>query len=160
MRLRLTLGLLVLVTGCAAPHSNGAAWAQQNLDAERVMFQLGDAQRAQLAQNFELSLADEGLASERQRIASALQACPGPAEPFQLSASNQLRDGMRIQAQSDPARMAQISNLALADWFLRRAAATGNAQFCASARDALNGQAAVGPKSRPRKPPRARHWWP
>jgi hypothetical protein len=141
MRLGLTLGLLVLVTGCAAPHSNGAAWAQQNLDAERVLFQLGDAQRAQLAQNFQFSLVDDALAHERQRITSALHACPGPAEPLQLSASDQLRDGMRIQAQSDPTRMAQIANVALADWFVRRAAATGNAEFCARATDALNGTA-------------------
>jgi hypothetical protein len=146
MRLCLSLGLILLTVGCAAPHSSGAVWAQQNLDAERVMFQLGDAQRAQLAQNFELSLVDDELASERQRLDRALHACPGQSHALQPSPGDRLRDSMRIRAQNDPARLAQVANLALADWYLRRAAATSNASLCGRAKNALDGSVAVGPQ--------------
>jgi hypothetical protein len=139
MRLRLTVGLFLLITACAPPHSNGAVWAQQNLDAERIMFQLGDAQRAQRAAQYALSVVDVELNRERERLSDALQACPGLAEPLRLSASDRLRDGLRIEVQGEPARLAQISNLALADWYVRRAAASRDVSFCSRASDALRG---------------------
>jgi hypothetical protein len=38
---------------------------------------------------------------------------------------------------NDPGRLHAVARLALADWYLRRAAATGDARMCADARDPL-----------------------
>ena len=132
------LGLIPLAVGCAAPHSNGSVWAEQNLEAERTMFQLGDAQRAQNAQAFQLGLADETLGNEQRRITRDLQTCPGPYEPFAPSHGDTLRDTVRIRAQGDAARLQAVANVAVADWFSRRASATGNASYCQRAQSALD----------------------
>jgi hypothetical protein len=132
--------VLVLVgAGCAAPHSTGALWAQQNLEAERATFRLGEPRRAQLTQQFELSIADDSLTAELQQVQAELQVCPAPREAFQPSQHDTARDGIRLHVQSDAARLARLSNVALVDWFVRRASATGDASFCTRAQQALGG---------------------
>jgi hypothetical protein len=144
----LVTGCLLLVSltsaACAGPHSTGALWAQQNLDQERAMYQLSDAQRAGIAQAFELSLADESLQAERQRITTELQNCPGPRQRLGVSPGDVVRDTVRVRSQSDPGRLMEVAQLALADWYTRRAAASGNAQFCEQAQAALNGKLTQG----------------
>jgi len=142
--MRRLVPLCLLVTSitsvaCAGPHSTGALWAQQNLEHERAMFQLSDAQRAGIAEAYELTLADESLRSERQRITTEIQNCPGPPQTLGVSPGDAQRDTVRIRAQSDPARLAEVAHLALADWYARRAGMTGNGQFCERARSALSG---------------------
>jgi hypothetical protein len=101
------------------------------------MYQQSDAQRAGIARSFELGLADESLQAERQRITSQLQNCPGPSQPLGVSPGDSVRDTIRLHAQADPTRLAAVSQLALADWYARRASATGNAKFCEKAQSAL-----------------------
>jgi hypothetical protein len=132
----------MLGAACAGPHSTGALWAQQNLDQERAMFQLSDAQRSGIAEAYELRLADETLRAERQRITTELQTCPGTRQVLSVSPGDAVRDTVRLQAQSDPARLAEVTELALADWYVRRSGATGNATFCERARSALDGNPA------------------
>jgi hypothetical protein len=144
MRLLVLLGLALVSIGCAGPHSTGALWAQQNLDAERAMFQLGETRRAQLAQAFELSLVDEQVASEQKRLAADLQTCPGPRQPLALSSGDRLRDTARVRAQADPAHLSQVANVALADWYVRRAQATGDALRCQRAQQVLSGVNGAG----------------
>jgi len=141
MRYLVTAWLLVSVmsAACAGPHSTGALWARQNLEQERAMYQQSDAQRAGVALAFELGLADESLEAERQRITTELQNCPGPSQALGVSPGDTVRDTIRLRAQSDPARLAEVSHLALADWYVRRASATRNAQFCGQAESALSG---------------------
>jgi hypothetical protein len=140
---RLITAWLLVVSGlsvaCAGPHSTGALWARQNLEQERAMYQQSDAQRAGVARAFELGLADESLQAERQRITTALQNCPGASQPVGVSPGNSVRDVVRVRARADPARLAEVSQLALADWYARRASATGNTQFCEQAQAALSG---------------------
>jgi hypothetical protein len=138
--------LLVLV-GCAGPHSTGALWAQQNLEQEAALFRLSDAQRADQAHGFGLGLADEGLRAERARLEAGLQACPdGAREPLTLSAADRVRDAIRVRAAGDSARLTMVAQMALADWRLRRARATGESRLCDLARAAL---AAPPPSSEP-----------
>jgi hypothetical protein len=139
------VALVGVGVGCVGEGSNGAVWAARNLDAERAMFQLGDARRAQMAQSFELGLADETLGAEQQRVQALLQGCPGQRSAFAPSRGNTLRDSVRIRAQGDPARIQAVADVALADWFSRRASATGNAAYCAQAQAALNGTAQTPP---------------
>jgi hypothetical protein len=145
MRRLLPLVLVLVGIGCAGPHSSGALWAQQNLEAERAAFRLGDARRAQLAQEFELSIADDSLSAEVQRIRAELQACPAPRAAFNPSEQDKLRDGIRLHVESGAARLAKLSDVAVADWFVRRASATGDSGFCARAAQALNGESADPP---------------
>jgi hypothetical protein len=106
------------------------------------MFQLSDAQRAGIAEAYELTLADESLQGERQRITTEIQNCPGPPQALGVSPGDARRDTVRIRAQSDPTRLAEVAHLALADWYARRAATTGKTQFCERARSALSGDLA------------------
>src|SRR5438046_7712581 len=98
MRLLATLGLVLAATACAGPNSTGALWSQQNLDQERELFRMSEAQRLEQAHAVELALADEQLASERQRIEIQLQACRGPRQPLAISAGDRVRDSVRIRA--------------------------------------------------------------
>jgi hypothetical protein len=139
MRLCVALGCLLLV-GCAGPHTTGALWAQQILEREAALFPLSDAQRAERVRQYELELADEALRAEHARVAAGLQDCPGSArEPLAVSAGDRVRDTVRVRAQGDSGRLAQVAHIALADWRLRRARATGEARFCEEARAALAG---------------------
>jgi hypothetical protein len=139
--------LVVLCVGCAGPHSTGALWAQQHLEREAALFKLTDAQRALQAHAFELGLADESTANERARITDELQLCPGPFQALTYSVGDRARDAIRLRAQGDATRLATVAQLALADWQLRRARATGNAQFCQKARAALTGASSFGEPS-------------
>ncbi len=129
----------VATTACAGPHSTGALWAQQNLEHERILYQQSDAQRAQQAHAYELSLADAALQGEHERIATQLQACPGPAQPFTASPGDTIRDSIRLQIEGDPDRLTQLANVALADWYARRANATQIAAYCQQAANAISG---------------------
>ena len=136
MRRLLALGCLLLV-GCAGPHSTGALWSLQNQQREAVVFSQTDAQRAQAARAYELSLADESLAAERARVEVALLDCPGRPRAMAISSGDAVRDSIRVRAQADAARLTAVAQVALADWRLRRARATGEARFCEAARAAL-----------------------
>jgi hypothetical protein len=136
MRLALILGTLLLA-GCAGPHSTGGLWAQQNLEREAALFRLSEAQRAQAATGFELSLADEALTAERSRVEAALRDCPGERRPLALSSGDTVRDSVRLRAQADAPRLTALAQIAQADWRVRRGQATGDAHFCDAARAAL-----------------------
>ena len=137
MRFVLALTCLLLV-GCVGPHSNGGLWAQQNLDQELALFRVSDAERADRARAFELQLADEALESERARLVAALGDCPGAArESLAVSPGDRVRDTIRLRAQGDASRLGAVAQIARADWLLRRAHATGDAQLCERARAAL-----------------------
>jgi len=136
---RLFVVLLLVTTGCAGPHSNGALWSLQNVQQEIALYAVGDAQRQAQAQSFELSLADQTLASERNRMQAVMQTCPGPLQAFAISRADEARDAARVQAQGDETRLAQLAQASRADWYVRRAAATGDAHYCQLAQDALNG---------------------
>ena len=139
MRLWIALGGLLCV-GCVGPHSSGALWAQQNLEQEMVQFRLTDAQRAQHAQATDLAVADDALAAERSRLTAALQACPtAELQPLAVSPGDRVRDGIRIQIGGDAVRSSGVAQLALADWRVRRANASGDEQWCGQAREALSG---------------------
>jgi hypothetical protein len=141
--MRLFLALVgLLLAGCVGPHSTGGLWAQQNLEQEAAVFRLTDAQRADQAHVFELGLADESLAAEQARIRGELQqTCPGSTrQPLTPSPGDKVRDTIRVRVQDDPARIAAVAQVALADWRLRRARATGESRFCDDARAALMGQ--------------------
>jgi hypothetical protein len=138
MRLGVGLGCALLVVGCVGPHSSGALWAQQDVEQETAMFKLGDAQRAAQAEAFELALADRDLAAERARIVAGLADCPGSARtPLTISSGDRVRDTIRVRAEADAARMGSLAQIALADWRLRRAQASGEARWCDAARQAL-----------------------
>ncbi|HEX8968529.1 MAG TPA: hypothetical protein VF937_11650 [Chloroflexota bacterium] len=151
MRLSIALCCLAFVLGCAGPPSTGALWAQQNLEREAALDRIGDAQRAQQARAFELGVADEALASERARIEAALQTCPGDVpRPLTISVGDRVRDAVRLHLEDDAPRTATVARLALADWRLRRAEATGRAQFCGDARSALDGDTELASPDNPR----------
>ena len=131
-------GALLLVVGCVGPHSSGALWAQQDVEQETAMFKLGDARRAAQAQAFELALADRDLAAERARIDAGLAGCPGSARtPLTISSGDRVRDTIRLRAEGDAPRLASVAQIALADWRLRRAQASGETRWCDAARQAL-----------------------
>ena len=144
MRHCVALGCLLLV-GCAGPHSTGALWAQQNLEQEAAFFRLSDAQRADQAQAFELSLADEVLRAERARVTAALQDCPGERRPLTISTGDVTRDTIRLRAQGDALRKGSVAQIALADWYTRRGRATGEASLCERARTALTSPPPAAP---------------
>jgi hypothetical protein len=158
MRRAMALACLLVGVGCVGPHASGALWAQQDLEREAALFKLSDAQRADRLTRFELGLADETLTAERTRLESELQECPGAVrQPLQPSVGDKARDGVRVRAQSDPARQALVSQLALADWHLRRGQATGDAHFCELARTTLAASPApTAPTSTPGDDPIAR----
>jgi hypothetical protein len=133
MRLALSACVL-LITACVGSHSSGALWSQQYGDQEKAHFALSDAQRRAATTQFALSLADESLAAESQRLDTALQICPGPTQALQASPGDKVRDGIRVQAGADAQRANKVAQLALTDWYLRRASATDDAHFCDLAR--------------------------
>jgi hypothetical protein len=144
MRIASVLSLCMLVmAACVGPHSSGALWSQQYVDQERVYFASTDAQRRAATTAFELGVADAALSAETSRIDAAIGACPGQPQPLQVSPGDKVRDGIRIQAGSDADRMQQVAQLALADWYVRRASATGDARFCLEAQAARAGTLAA-----------------
>ncbi len=144
MRLLVSVICLLVLMGCVGPHSTGALWAQQNLEQELIIGRQTEAERLGKLHAYELTLADELLASERARLSSALQDCPGTArQTMQLSRGDRVRDSIRLRSGDDAQRQAAVAQLALADWRLRRAQATGETHFCDDARQALSGTTLV-----------------
>ncbi len=141
MRLLLTIVAALLVSGCVGPHSTGSLWVLRNVELDQQLFRTTDAVRAQQAQSFEVGLADEALAAERQRLEAALQGCPSrERQPLVVSSGDRVRDEVRVRIGADGARLSLVAQLALADWRLRRANATGAALQCDAARGALDGK--------------------
>lgn len=138
----------VLLVGCVGPHSTGALWAQQNLEQELVIGRQTEAEKLGKLHGYELALADEAMASDRARLSVALEDCPGAVrQGLQLSSGDRVRDAIRVRSGDDVQRQAAVAQLALADWRLRRARATGDAQFCNDARQALGGSASAAPNT-------------
>ena len=141
MRIWLPAWAMVLLAGCAGPHSSGSLWALESAQFDTVLSRTPDVVRAEQAHAFELALSDEVLASERARIAAALGDCPSrERQSLELSVGDSVRDSVRIRAADDPERRKNLTDVAVADWRLRRANATGDSGFCDQARAALNGQ--------------------
>jgi hypothetical protein len=128
----------LLMIGCAGPHSNGGLWSLQNLEREAARSRVGEAEQLQSTRWFEASLGDEALAAERTRVTAELDSCPGPRQPLGVSPGDTVRDIIRLRAHGEPGLLAQTARVALADWRIRRARATGNQQFCQDARAALD----------------------
>jgi hypothetical protein len=140
MQLLVSVSCLLVMVGCVGPHSTGALWAQQNLEQELVLGRQTDAERIAQLHAYELTMADESLAAERARLGLAVQDCPGAArQTMQLSPGDRLRDSIRLRIGDDAQRQAAVAQVALADWRLRRAQATGEARLCDEARQALSG---------------------
>jgi hypothetical protein len=146
-RTRALICSTLLLAGCVGPHSTGALWAQQNLEQEDAQSHLGDAGRAAQTQTFVFASADAALAHERARIEDELQTCPGPPQPLAISPGDSARDAIRLDVQGDPRRLSWVAQVALADWRMRRAAATGDVRFCDAARAALDGGGTDLPQS-------------
>jgi hypothetical protein len=146
MRLSVAVACLLLA-GCAGPHSSGGLWALRNLEQESVLSRRSEAQRAAQARAVELVLADEAVAAEWARIDAALQDCPGDTrQALNVSPGDRVRDAARLRIQDDPTRLAAVAQVALADWRVRRARATGEARFCDDARAALAGGVTQPPR--------------
>jgi hypothetical protein len=121
-------------------------WAQQNLDMELAIGRSSATERAGRTRAYELMLANESLAAERARVEAALQDCPGGArQPWQLSAGDRVRDAIRLRLGDDLQAQAGVAQVALADWRVRRARATGEVRFCDEARQALTTSSGVAP---------------
>jgi hypothetical protein len=105
-----------------------------------ALFRLSEAQRAANARAFELTLGAEAMAGERARMLNGLADCPGSVRrPLALSGGDRVRDGVRVRVQGDAAALHDLAQVALADWRLRRAQATGDVTQCTAARAALSG---------------------
>jgi hypothetical protein len=145
MRLRLGVGALLLaLSGCVGPHSTGSLWVLQNTQLDAELFRTSDAQRAVNAHAYELTLAQQVIDGERARLGAALQTCPSAErQPLQISAGDRGRDRARLWIADDGAMRQALANVALADWRLRRANATGETARCDGARAALDGQTAA-----------------
>jgi hypothetical protein len=132
---------LVLLVGCASQHSDGGLWDRQAIQQEDVQGRLPAPQRQAARRGVELAAADAALETEQERLGQELADCPSAArEPLKPSAFIEVRDSVRIRAAGDTARLQRVGSQALADWYVRRARATGSMQQCDSARAALNGQ--------------------
>jgi hypothetical protein len=141
MRRWMLVGAMVALAGCAGPRSNGALWALQNADEDRPIFATSDAMRAAQAHAFELALADQALADERARVRTEVQMCPsGERQALVASVGDKVRDGIRVRAGDDPSRVTELAQVALADWYARRASAAGARFQCDRASAALSGR--------------------
>ncbi len=131
---RVVLGAVwLLLTGCAAPLSDGGVWSRQGLQQELAISRMSEQQRAATAHDFELQVADDALNTEQARIQEAIQQCSGEQRPSQ----DYVRASIMIRIGDDTTRLKRVAQQALADGLLRRAATTGSREYCALARDAL-----------------------
>jgi hypothetical protein len=137
MRRIVGLSALVLTLGCAAPQTSGGLWALDEAHLEEDMvYRTPEPQRAAQARQYQLLVADEVLATDQARLQTLLVSCPEPRQDrLEPSPTAQARDSVR--ARQDPDRSARVARLAAADWYLRRAATTGQTSFCERARQAL-----------------------
>jgi protein-tyrosine-phosphatase len=137
MRRALSVSVLVLCLGCATPRTSGSLWALDEAHLEEEMvYRTPDPQRAAQARQFEMQVADEVLAADQARLEALLKTCPEPrTDRLEVSPSARARDGVR--ARQEPDRSARVTRLAAADWYLRRAATSGDTGLCDRARAAL-----------------------
>jgi hypothetical protein len=146
MRLSVAVACLLLA-GCVGPHSSGGLWSLQNLEQELAVSRLTDEQRIARGRAVEVALADEAVAAEWARIDAALLNCPGDTrQALTVSPGDRVRDAVRLRIQDDQTRLAAVAQVALADWRVRRARATGDARFCDTAGAALAGGISVPPR--------------
>jgi hypothetical protein len=124
MRLVVLTAALMMLAGCAAPPSDGGLWSRQGQQRELAISRISDQERARIAHDFELQLADETLTSFEQ----AVQACEG-----QATAGGAVLDGVRVRVGDDQPRVARAVRLVAALDFLRQ----GNCQQARAALDAL-----------------------
>jgi hypothetical protein len=138
MRRVLVVCGLVASLGCAAPRSSGALWALEEARLEEeTVYRTPQPQREAQARQYELLATDDLLAADQARLEGLLAGCPGPRQDrLEPSAGAKLRDAAR--SKQDPDRRARADRLAAADWYLRRAATTGDASFCERARQSLD----------------------
>jgi hypothetical protein len=66
-----------------------------------------------------------------------------------VSPGDAVRDGIRVQSQTDQARLAAVARLALADWYVRRANASGSPRLCDRAQTALTGASSTNADAAP-----------
>ncbi|HEV7664389.1 MAG TPA: hypothetical protein VGQ62_12690, partial [Chloroflexota bacterium] len=138
----------LLCVGCLGPHTTGGLWAQQNLEQELAQFRLTDAQRVERATVYELGVADEMLAADKARVEAALKSCLGTQrQALGLSEGDRVRDGVRLRIGADATRSTTLAQVALADWYVRRAAASGDVGQCQRARAALGGAPQAEPSA-------------
>ena len=137
---------LLLTLGCAAPQTSSGLWALDEAHLEEEMvYRTPEPQRAAQARQFQLHVADEVLASDQARLERLLATCPEPrTDRLEVSPAGRARDGVR--ARRDPVRNTRTTQLAAADWYLRRAASSGEPALCERAREALR-QVAPGADS-------------
>jgi hypothetical protein len=136
---------LLLVLGgvaCAPGGSSGSLWALDEAHLEEEMvYRTPDPQRAAQARQYQLQVADADLAADQARLEALLASCPEPRQDrLEPSSGARVRDAVRVR--QDPDRSARVGRLAAADWYLRRAATTGQSAFCERARASLTQSAA------------------
>jgi hypothetical protein len=124
------------LSGCS-PAGDSALWSARAVQQELVLSRLTDAQRAEQAHALELQVADAEIQKQDQALRDGLQDCPGPRTPLAISEADTLRDSLRSRVGDDAARLQKIADLALADWYVRRANATGFPELCYEASIAL-----------------------
>jgi hypothetical protein len=150
-RLGILASAWLVLAGCAAPPSDGGLWARQGLQQELAVSRQTDAQRAAQAHAYELTLADEALRTQADRIEAELKDCPGQTRtPMRVAPASSIRDAIRVRIGDDAQRRATLGRQALTDWYLRRARATGDPALCERARTAqpapnATAQLPVGP---------------
>ena len=149
MRVWLILGATLMLAGCVGPHSTGSLWALQNAQMDTELFRTSDTVRADQAHAYELSLAGEALTRERARLGADLAECPSARrEPLSLSTGDRVRDEVRMWIGDDRGTLRdEVAQVALADWLLRRANATGSQALCEAARATLAGTPPSGARS-------------
>jgi hypothetical protein len=144
--MRLGLGfaaaLLLVASGCVGPHSTGSLWVLQNTQLDAQQFRTSDAQKAANTDAYEVALAQHVIDSERARLEAGLVSCAkGDRQALVISEGDRQRDRARLWLAEDAtAPVTGLADVALADWRLRRANATGQAALCDQARAALAGQ--------------------
>src|SRR5438093_13391006 len=114
---RVVLGAVwLLLTGCAAPLSDGGVWSRQGLQQELAISRLSEQQRAATAHEFEPQVPDAALDAEQARLQAALQQCPAPRplRPLHVSPADRLRDTIRVRIGDDNARRPRGAQQALA----------------------------------------------
>jgi hypothetical protein len=149
MRRALPAWALVLVlagAGCASGTSSGTLWALDEAHLEEQMvYRTPDPQRVAQARQYELQVADEVLAADQTRLEALLKTCPEPRQDrLEPSAAARARDAVRARQEGD--RSARASRLAAADWYLRRAATSGETALCERARQTLAATSASQPQ--------------
>jgi hypothetical protein len=142
----------LVASACAPAGTSGGLWALDEAELERDVFRQSDAERLNAAVAHELAVVDAILAAETARLGAALADCPTPGRPaLGVSAGDRARDQARAKA--DAPRRQRLASLALADWWLRRAATAGDASLCQLAGSLLANQAADARGGRAATPP-------